>query len=206
VVAAPRFLGRATLTTALQRFAAEGAWGISPHLIPHRSLHAVSGTISQALQIHGPNFGVGGGPGAEVEAMLTGAALLSAGEVPGVWVVLTGWHPEPAPDRKGQVAAHCVCQGLALALVAPRPGVAGRRLRIVPVMRGQPAARSGEVESFKLESLASYLDVENCTPATIVWALASGIRIELEWAATGPNREAHAERGRPIGARAEKRQ
>src|SRR5262249_39770127 len=61
VLGAPRFQGRATMTVAVQRFAAEGAWGISPHLIPHRSLHALSGTISQALRIHGPNFGVGGG-------------------------------------------------------------------------------------------------------------------------------------------------
>src|ERR1700751_1917728 len=51
VVAAPHFLGRAMLAAALQRLAAEGAWGISPHLIPHRSQHAVSGTISQVLKI-----------------------------------------------------------------------------------------------------------------------------------------------------------
>src|SRR5262249_310020 len=63
IVAAPCFIGRATLAVALQRLATEGAWGISPHLIPHRSQHAVSGTISQVLKIFGPNFGAGGGPG-----------------------------------------------------------------------------------------------------------------------------------------------
>ncbi|MGH6681122.1 MAG: hypothetical protein ACREDL_19840, partial [Bradyrhizobium sp.] len=51
VVAAPRFLGRPAMAAALQRFAAEGAWGVSPHLIPHRSLHSISGTVSQALKI-----------------------------------------------------------------------------------------------------------------------------------------------------------
>src|SRR5262249_46135975 len=68
VVAAPCFLGRATLVLALQRYAAEGAWGLSPHFIPHRSQHAVAGTISQALKIHGPNFGAGGGPTGAVDA------------------------------------------------------------------------------------------------------------------------------------------
>src|SRR5205085_3519156 len=72
VVAGPCFLGRATLVSALQRYDAEGAWGLSPHFIPHRSQHAVSGTISQALKIHGPNLGAGGGPGAVVEGLLAG--------------------------------------------------------------------------------------------------------------------------------------
>src|SRR5262249_5568186 len=75
--AAPRFLGRVTMASALQKFASEGAWGISPHLIPHRSLHSVSGTVSQALRIHGPNLGVGGGPGAAAEVMLAAAAMVA---------------------------------------------------------------------------------------------------------------------------------
>jgi 3-oxoacyl-(acyl-carrier-protein) synthase len=56
VVAAPRFIGRAALAQALPRFVREGAWGVSPHLIPHRSLHSMSGAISLALKAHGPNF------------------------------------------------------------------------------------------------------------------------------------------------------
>ena len=51
VLAAPRFLGRASMIQSLQRYFLEGAWGISPHLIPHHSLHSVSGTVSQALKI-----------------------------------------------------------------------------------------------------------------------------------------------------------
>ncbi len=62
VLAAPRFFGRAMLANTLRRFAVEGAWGVSPHVIPHRSQHSLSGTVSQALRIHGPNLGVGGGP------------------------------------------------------------------------------------------------------------------------------------------------
>jgi 3-oxoacyl-(acyl-carrier-protein) synthase len=95
-IAGPRFLGRASMVVALRRFAEEGAWGISPHMIPHHSLHSVSGTISQALRMHGPNFGAGGGPEAASEAMLTAAALLSAGQAPGLWVVLTHCCPDPS--------------------------------------------------------------------------------------------------------------
>ena len=96
VVAAPRFLGRPAMEAALKRFAAEGAWGVSPHLIPHRSLHSVSGTISQALKIHGPNFGVGGGPEGTAEALLAATALLQGKQLAGVWVVLTCLRPELA--------------------------------------------------------------------------------------------------------------
>jgi hypothetical protein len=130
VLAAPRYLGRLTTIQALQRFAAEGAWGISPHLIPHRTLHALSGTISQALHIHGPNLGVGGGPDAAREVMLVAAAFLGAENLPGVWVVMTGWYPEPVPNKavENQLVASPslngsqvpTCQAVALALT-PRP-------------------------------------------------------------------------------------
>jgi len=119
VIAAPRFLGRAALAVALARFATEGAWGISPHLIPHRSLHALSGTVSQALKIYGPNYGVGGGSDGAAEAILAASALLVDGDLPGLWVVLTGFDPEsvpadPAPGKATSGSADCVAVALAL--------------------------------------------------------------------------------------------
>ncbi|MHB1423224.1 MAG: hypothetical protein ACYC3I_08530 [Gemmataceae bacterium] len=116
VVAAPLFLGRAAMAAALQRFAVEGAWGVSPHLIPHRSLHSISGTISQALKIHGPNFGVGGGPGGQSEILLAATALLEGKGLPGVWVVLTGLEPELPPDEAGRLVPGTQAVGQALAL------------------------------------------------------------------------------------------
>jgi hypothetical protein len=92
------------MAAALQRFAAEGAWGVSPHLIPHRSRHSISGTVSQALKIHGPNFGVGGGPGGTVEVLLAATALLEGKRLPGVWIVLTCLDPESPPDEAGRLA------------------------------------------------------------------------------------------------------
>jgi hypothetical protein len=129
-LAAPRFLGRPTMVTALQRFSGEGAWGVSPHLIPHRSLHAISGTVSQALKIHGPNFGVGGGPTAGGEVLVAAAGMLECQHLPGMWVVLTGYDPDSPPDEVGHMPSDTHCVGLALALTPPRPHWAGIRLRI----------------------------------------------------------------------------
>lgn len=127
VLAAPRRLARGAVALALKRFNAEGAWGVSPHLIPNRSLHAVSGTISQALQIHGPNFGVGGGPGSAAKSLLAASTLLECERLPGLWLVLTGWNWEPGieiPQAIIQQAPHltshgepAVCTAVAMALL-----------------------------------------------------------------------------------------
>lgn len=117
VVAAPRFVGRPSVAQTMARFLAEGAWGLSPHVIPHRSLHSVPGTISQALGLHGPNFGVGGGPGCEAEAILAGLTLLHEMHLPGVWVILSRMEPEGYCDpESGQAAPGTVAHAIALAL------------------------------------------------------------------------------------------
>jgi hypothetical protein len=180
VLAAPRFLGRVTMAAALKKFAVEGAWGISPHMIPHRSLHSISGTVSQALRIHGPNFGVGGGPGAAAEVLLAATAMLVGECVPGVWVVMSGWDPEPVPERNGQAAAS-VCAAVALALVAPRPEWAGPRLRIAPCGTAERPPRGPSThDPFSLEGLLVALAEADLPPTTVVWSLDGGGRIELE--------------------------
>src|SRR5262249_30780400 len=139
VIGSPRFLGRAALATALVRYATEGAWGISPHLIPHRSLHALSGTVSQALKIHGPNYGVGGGNEGAAEALLVAGALRADGLLPGLWVVLPGFAPELAPAAP--LAADAApprtdCLGVALALTPPGDGAGGVSLSVRGAGRG----------------------------------------------------------------------
>jgi hypothetical protein len=118
VVAAPRYLGRANLAVALRSFVAEGVWGTSPHLIPHFALHSPSGTISLALGMHGPNLGVGGGLYSPAEGFLAALTWISTGDVPGVWLVLSGWSPELIPDQRGGAPAAGECQALAIAVVA----------------------------------------------------------------------------------------
>jgi hypothetical protein len=183
-VAAPGFLGRATLISALNRYEAEGAWGISPHLIPHRSLHAVSGTISQILKIQGPNIGAGGAPGAGVDGLLAGAVLLEGHRLPGVWVVLSDWEPEMIPDETGRLApVDAICWAVALALVPSRPGWFGPRLCITargPERSDAPLA--GQVaRSFSgLEALLRALSNPGTTPITAVWRLDGGGWIEFK--------------------------
>jgi hypothetical protein len=180
IVAAPCFLGRAMLASALQRLAAEGAWGISPHLIPHRSQHAVSGTISQVLKIVGPNFGTGGGAGSVGEALLAGAVLLEGNRLPGVWIVATDWEPEAIPEANGCLSPEAVCHALALALVGGRPGWRGIRLRVLPCSKVEQAeAGSGPTlgRVSQLRQLLSNLGQE--VARTVVWPLDAGGWIEL---------------------------
>jgi hypothetical protein len=180
VLGAPRFLGWPTLAAALQRFATEGAWGVSPHLIPHRSLHALAGTVSQALEIHGPNFGVGGGPGAAGEVLLAAAALLECQRLAGVWVVLSALDPEGPPDESGRCAPGTHCVGLALALVPAQPGWAGIRLRV----RGGTAAAdsadedpldaAADFDLLRLQALLAALQEPSRAPAAVVQTVANG--------------------------------
>jgi hypothetical protein len=128
VVAAPRYQGRASVAHTLRRYSEEGVWSISPHLIPHFALHSPAGTISQALGIHGPNVGAGGGPNSAVEGFLAALTWLSMRAVPGVWLVMSGWTPELIPERLGSSAEESECLALALALVPAE--VAPNALRV----------------------------------------------------------------------------
>jgi hypothetical protein len=183
VVAAPRFLGRATMGHVLHRFRQEGAWGISPHLIPHRSLHAVSGTLSLALQIHGPNFGVGAGPLAESEGLAVAAALVSSENVPGVWAVLTGYDPEvippdPAatvPDAQAGYVPPCIA--IALALTAPDVAADGLCLQVSQPAAGGVAAPGSDWPMLSLAALATALTEGQGRGA---WRLGCGGWVELK--------------------------
>jgi hypothetical protein len=135
LLTACRYVGRSNLVIALNRFRAEGVWGVSPHLIPHYALHSPSGTLSLALGLHGPNLGLGGGLFSGFEGLLTALTWLKGGIVPGVCLVFCGWHPEYVPDPQGEPTNPCRCLALALALV-PASSVAGHldrpRLRLAP--------------------------------------------------------------------------
>jgi hypothetical protein len=130
VIAAPNMCGRITNAFAMERFRREGAWGISPHLIPHQSLHAMSGTISQALKIYGPNFGVCGGPNASLDAFLIAAAMLADGSLPGLWLLMTGYESEWIPAQDGQPSPAPNCIACALALTPTDFGIGGHHLAI----------------------------------------------------------------------------
>jgi hypothetical protein len=162
VLAAPRYLGRVALAQSMARFAAEGAWGLSPHMIPHRSLHSASGTISQALNFQGLNLGVGGGCNAASEALLLAGATLDAGRLAGLWVTMTGYDPEVVPTESGREARPCDCCVVALALTAAKSDSAGRRLYVKAA--AAPRAPEGRPEGgpspLLVESLLAALTAE----------------------------------------------
>ncbi len=111
----------------------------------------MSGSVSQALKIHGPNFGVGGGRASVIDGLLCAAAMLTGGTVPGVWLVMTGWQPELAVDRQGNpTTPDATCQGVALALVPTTPGP---RPRLHVTVGGATEYCSGGL--FTLEALAT---------------------------------------------------
>ncbi len=141
VVAGPRFLGRETLTRVLDKFHLQGALGASPLITPYLSLHAVSG----------PNLGVGGGKGSMAQALLTGLAMQQEQSLPGVWVVVSEWEPEPIPGDDSQESPQPVCRAACLGLV---PATAGRntlKLRLFPQgapdnLEGLPQTVAGLVQ------------------------------------------------------------
>ena len=132
VLGAPCFPGRVCAAAAVSQFLEEGALGVSPHIIPHRSTHSLSGTISLAFQMRGPNYGVGGAPGAVVEGLLAALALVVEERPPGLWLVLTEWDPEPLPNGNGPSAEEAICRAVALALVPEATAEDVLRLRLVP--------------------------------------------------------------------------
>ena len=186
VLAAPYYMGRPALAAALQRYQIEGAWGASPHLTAHRSLHSPSGTISQIFKIHGPNFGVCGGPGCATEVLAAAGAMIDARHVPGVWVVLTALDPDAAPDRSGNHAPGTHCAALALALTPPRPSTAsGMRLRITaggPYPLPPPTGdRAPTLDLFGLHAVLDALSQEKeISRAAFILPMESGGRVEVE--------------------------
>jgi hypothetical protein len=184
VVAASSYLGRAALAATLQRMAAEGAWGISPHFIPHHSLHATSGTISQVLKTHGPNFGIEATPGGMALAITVAATLLTGGDLPGLWLVLTEhqteWIP-PDPDlpREENQTHAPDCVALALALV---PGNFSPviQLRVCPQSDSESSPVPAAWTSWKpLERLSALADALGHGLPSRHWRLGSHGWVEL---------------------------
>jgi hypothetical protein len=176
VVSAPSFLGRASMAASLPRFLAGGAWEVSPHMIPHRSLHATSGTVSQALGIHGPNFGTGGGAGAEIEGLLAAVTLLHGMNLPGVWLVSTWLDPELSADRTtGRPVPGTRSWGLALALVAAAAAPDGTGIANVELTIGTPNEATGSLTRAGLVELTAQL----AHHATLSYSLGTNGRLTL---------------------------
>ncbi len=172
VVAGPSFLGREALATSFKRFKRQGAVGVSPLLIPYLSQHAVAGTISIPLRIHGPNLGVCGDRGSLVQALLSGITLQREHDLPGVWVLASEWNPEPIMSP-GQ---DTLCRAVALALHPANATGCGFELRLTLSSNraGGEAPRSATIAG-----LAHFLTHQQ--PGSSAWtcALPWGASLEM---------------------------
>lgn len=139
IIAAPRYIGRLAGASILDRFARLGGSGVPPHAVAQNSLHSISGAASIALGLHGPNVGVGGGPWAIGDGIAAALTLFDTVRVPGIWLLMTQFDPEPLPDEVGRPLNESVCHAVALALAAGgageshltlRPGTAATRAAV----------------------------------------------------------------------------
>jgi len=164
VVGAPRFLGRSLLADALTRFRRDGAWGVSPHLPANACLHSLSGAVSVALKIHGPNIGVGGGPHSLTDGFLAAFALSDLNTLPGVLLVLTELDPEPATGADGRHLTPCTCSALCLALTRALDHAEGLTLRLNCTLP-EPAVDASVVLEPRLGPLLAALQSLATAPA-----------------------------------------
>lgn len=175
VVGASRFLGRIYAAHALEKFRNMGAPSVSPLIIPYHSLHSLAGTISMALKSHGPNFGAGGGPGHVAEGLTAALSLLAKGDAPGVWVIFTGWDPEPIPDLAGSSDTDSMGTAVALALTAGGNGPSIRLRASAGPASGPSAAAAGPAAD--LIALAAALEGNLASPWSVPWGTSASIEL-----------------------------
>ena len=176
-ISAPCYLGRQAIAASCERYKVEGAWGVSPHMIPQRSLHAISGTISQILKMHGPNFGVGNGLGSANDGWITAATLLSENLAPGIWLFLTSHVGEYLPTEAGQPETHPPVEAVALALIPGSTSRSGLQVRI-----GAEEAPSAFLDAMPEFALGALIDElrRTDTPPAAMWRLPGVGWVEVE--------------------------
>ncbi len=145
IVAAPRFFGRAMVSQTLDRFAIDGAWGVSMQFIPNAMHHAQASTLSLALGARGAAIGVGGGSESERDGALAALNVLQRQRSKGAWLVWTGWEPEyvVAANRPEPINEPS-CLALAMAIdgaPSERPG-SSLHVRMRPAASANDAAKS----------------------------------------------------------------
>jgi len=181
VLGIPRYPGRILGAASIRRFFDEGVRGISPHVIPQSSTHAISGLISVGLGMGGPNLGAGGGLHSLHEGLLTACTIISTERVPGLWVVATAWSPEPAAPKNTRVVAEGQCHAIAFSLTAEETAGSALRLemrRARSLDQGDAFAADTAAEPAALLALGSALERHLESPAGgELW------RLDLGWGA-----------------------
>jgi hypothetical protein len=181
IFSATQYLGRAAFAAVIEKYKLDGPWGVSVQVIPHTSPHAVASTLSLALATHGPCIGVGAAPGEEPQALLTAASLLQRPEIPGAWLVLSGWSSEPSLES-GASADAARCRAAVLAVVgshSPEAGHAIGRIRF---------QASGGTQGGETANLLDWLADGPCPFAATYRANSGELRVCIEWFAEAEQR------------------
>lgn len=179
VIAAPQLFGRLGGSVSLHKFRSGGGSAVSPHTIPQHSLHSISGAISILLGSHAANVGVGGGPHALVEGILAAATLFSLKQG-GVWLVSTGFDPEPLP---GDIASASQAIGYAavLALESASASVGDEDGRIRLMVQQEPKVQPLATGATLPALVSALADAESSsTGAALSWSYPGGITLELQ--------------------------
>jgi hypothetical protein len=121
IVAAPQFLGRLRMWSAIERYRTLEVRGASPRHIPTVSQHAVAGTLSVIFQCRGPCFGAGGSQGSLLDGFVNAASLAAGGIASGFWLAISQWSPELLPNATDAENGQARCHAAVLALLPPVP-------------------------------------------------------------------------------------
>jgi hypothetical protein len=181
IVASSRFIGRGSVVSTIDKYVKEGPWGVSMQVTPHHTVHAISSTLSLALQCRGPCIGAGGGPYDESSAVLAAISLLQRPSVRGVWLIFTGWEPEMTIDRTGRHTAAPECVAAALAMLPAPPAKHHAALRILAATAGNRSSTSAIADPLRLT--AQFVEAIRTPPTSAVSLradLGSGLRMELD--------------------------
>lgn len=176
VLAASCQAGRIMGAAALIGTRKIGPQGVTPHVVPQCSLHSPASAVSVALSMHGPHFGIGGGPEAFDEGLLVACSMVSQPH----WLTLTAWATEPSLDAEGSPISDPICRGLAIALVPGEAEAAAATITVSPSARREAAAIPGEFASMasRIRSLAEALSGESAD-AHATLSLRHGFTLEL---------------------------
>jgi hypothetical protein len=178
VVGAPKYPGRILAVASMAKFFDQGVRGISPHVIPQNSLHSLSGVVSVALGMGGPNVGAGGGRTALAEGLTTAFSLLADGRLPGVWLIATEWDREPVPQKNGRAVADGLCHAVALMLTAVEDAGDGLCLSFQAPGKAAPGAIPAKDNVPSAVALAAALAPHPAAPkGAVLW------RLSLDWGA-----------------------
>ena len=182
VIASSCLAGRIASARTLVQMAVGGTVHVSPHIVPQCSLHAMASAVSVALLMHGPNIGVGGGPEALDEGLLTAMSFLDEPGVPGYWLIFSEWVEEPALDERGEAPLESTCRGVALAIT---PDAAGP-LRLVMRSPSAEVPQASPLGTGSLASLAAALEGATEWSTTCHWGAEVSLQRQVAQPAVRP--------------------